>query len=134
VPPLPAVAFGREASYFMIWVVEPGIVTHCWPGRLPAAAPSSIVPLQSLSRPSQVSALAPGAGVVITQTAGPFGAAVLHWKVPVARQSPTPPVPHARPRFGWPSSIAPSQSLSLPSHRVSAVMLPIASVETSGSV
>jgi hypothetical protein len=117
----------------MISTVVPAIDTHSWPGRSPVAAPSSIVPLQSLSRPSHASALMPGPCCVITQTAGPSGAAGLHWYVPVSRQSPACPLSHAWPRFGWPSSIAPSQSLSLPSHSVSWTMLPIASVETSGS-
>src|SRR5690606_16339376 len=87
-PPLAAVASGRDASYFMISTAESGIATHSWPGRSPDAAPSSIVPLQSLSRPSQTSPLAPGPGCVITQTAGPCGIAALHWNVPVLRQSP----------------------------------------------
>src|SRR3954471_18635755 len=84
--------------------------------------------------PSQVSGDEAVPIVVYTQTAGPFRLAALHWNVPVERHAPTMPLSQDWPLFGCPSSILPSQSLSLPSHSVSAVMLPIASFDTSGSV
>ncbi len=75
--------------------------------RPPPGLPSSTAPLQSLSLPSQVSAL----GCTFwLQTMPPFEHAV----VP-AEQTPSLPVLQAWPPPGFPSSAMPLQSLSLPS-------------------
>src|SRR5688500_20355266 len=83
VPVSVALASGRDASYFMISTtgVVFGIVTHSWPIRSPLAAPSSVIPSQSLSRASHDSGdIAPGP--VVTHTAGPWMVAALHWNAP----------------------------------------------------
>src|SRR5437867_10545177 len=80
-----------------------------------SGVPLSTPPVQSLSSPSQTSALG---ATSLTQASAPL------WHVIApGEQTPACPVTHAPPPPGFPSSICPSQSLSVPS-QISALPVP----------
>ena len=92
----------------------PTPAVQAWPF-VTQSAPSSICPSQSLSSPSQVSV--PGLPAATLHTVAPAGDAALQTVIPALWQTPSPAV-QGVPLFtqSAPSSVAPSQLLSSPSH------------------
>src|SRR5439155_978974 len=93
-----------------VHAVVPAAQTLCWPvlhASPPPGLPSSVAPSQSLSMPSQTSAL--GVTLRLHAIAPP-----MHAVVPAA-QTPGRPVLHEAPPPGLPSSVLPLQLLSRPS-------------------